>query len=183
MMTEWGLRNTALAHDFRYTALRDFSVAGADPEGRTGQSTSEATHLVKVTSDLVTGQRDHINVYGEGYDTPDRTCIRDYIHLSDLAAAHVEVYKHTEQTSDSFDVNCGYGRGYSVREFLDTVGRDAGATLDIRNAPRRAGDPPELAADVSAIQQTIGWQPENNDLGFIVRTALAWELKWAVHDR
>lgn len=175
LMTEWVLRDTANAHDFRYAALRYFNVAGADPDGRTGQSTPEATHLIKVASQVVTGRRDHIDVFGSDYDTPDGTCVRDYIHVSDLAAAHVAAYLHLRGANQNLVLNCGYGHGYSVREVLDAMGREAGEEMDIRDAPRRAGDPPALVADASAVRATLGWKPRYDDLGFIVRTALAWE--------
>jgi len=136
-MTEWILRDTAAAHDFSYVALRYFNVAGADPEGRTGQSTPNATHLIKVACEAAVGTRDHLAIFGEDYDTPDGTCIRDYIHVSDLVAAHVDALAHLARDGESLVLNCGYGHGFSVREVLDTVQDVAGCTLDIRSAPRR----------------------------------------------
>ncbi len=179
LMTEWILRDTAAAHDFEYVALRYFNVAGADPAGRTGQSTPEATQLVKVASQAVTGQREFIEIFGEDYDTPDGTCIRDYIHVTDLAAAHVEALCHLAGGGDSLVLNCGYGRGYSVREVLGAVERVAGLHLDIRASPRRAGDPPTLVADAGEIGKRFGWSPRHDDLYLIVRTAIDWERKLA----
>ena len=179
LMTEWVLRDTALAHDFSYVALRYFNVAGADPEGRTGQSTPRATHLIKIASEVVVGLRNEIQLFGDDYDTPDGTCIRDYIHVSDLAAAHVDALRHLSVGGDSTVLNCGYGRGYSVREVLQRVEQEAGVTLNIRTAPRRPGDAVTLVADSSRIKERFGWQPAHDDLGVIVRTALDWERQIA----
>lgn len=181
LMVEGILRDVAAAtdDDFNYLALRYFNVAGADPAGRTGQSTPNATHLIKIASAVAVGRRNHIDVYGEDYDTPDGTCIRDYIHVSDLAAAHVDALHHLMAKHESLVLNCGYGRGYSVREVLAAVEQEAGVSLNIRPAARRAGDPPCLVADADAIGQHLGWQPKHNDLNEIVRSALAWERKLA----
>ncbi|MFA7429329.1 MAG: UDP-glucose 4-epimerase GalE [Rhodospirillaceae bacterium] len=175
LMTEMMLRDTHAAHGLVYGALRYFNVAGADPDLRTGQICRQATHLIKVASEVMTGQRDHIDVYGDDYDTPDGTCIRDYIHVSDLAEAHVQVLSHMRANNVPLILNCGYGRGYSVREVLDTVQAVAGRRIDIRPAPRRPGDPPTLVADVAAIRRRLGWKPRHDNLEFIVRTALDWE--------
>lgn len=177
LMTEWMLRDVAAAHPFAFAALRYFNVAGADPMGRTGQSTPLATHLIKVACEAATGARRHIDVFGEDYDTPDGTCIRDYIHVSDLAEAHVLALDHLINAGESFIANCGYGHGYSVREVLTEVQKESGARLDIRGAPRRPGDPEKLVADPSRIKKTLSWRPRYDDLGFIVRTAYAWEQK------
>ncbi|MCW5698968.1 MAG: UDP-glucose 4-epimerase GalE [Rhodospirillales bacterium] len=177
LMTEWTLRDVANAHDFSYAALRYFNVAGADPSGRTGQSTPLATHLIKVACEAAIGKRSHIQVFGEDYDTPDGTCIRDYIHVSDLAAAHVFALEHLIATDNSFIANCGYGHGYSVREVLKQVESVSGRHLDVRSAPRRPGDPEALVADPSRILATLPWRPEYDDLRFIVQTALEWERK------
>jgi UDP-glucose 4-epimerase len=179
LMTEWILEDSAAAHGLKVVALRYFNVAGADPEGRAGQSTPKATHLIKIASQAAVGQRDHIDVFGQDYETPDGTCVRDYIHVSDLADAHVAALRHLEGGGGSLTLNCGYGRGYSVREVLETVDQEAGLTLDRRAAPRRAGDAAELVADAQAIQDALGWRPRHDDLGLIVRTALEWERKIA----
>ena len=177
LVTEWILRDTATAHDFTYVALRYFNVAGADPAGRAGQSTPNATHLIKIASEAATGQRDRIEIFGEDYDTPDGTCIRDYIHVTDLAAAHVDALRHLTDGGDSLVLNCGYGRGYSVREVLDTVEKTAGCSLNIYSAPRRGGDPVSLVADAREIRKRFGWRPRYDNLGLIVRTAIDWERK------
>ena len=175
LMTEWMLRDCAAAHPFRYIALRYFNVAGADPRGRSGQATPKATHLIKVACEVAAGQRDHVDIFGEDYDTPDGTCIRDYIHVTDLAEAHISALDHLDSGSESLTLNCGYGRGYSVREVLDAVQREAGAKLDIRPAGRREGDPAALVADPSRLRERLDWSPRHDDLDVIVRTALAWE--------
>lgn len=175
LMTEWILRDTAAAHDFNYVALRYFNVAGADPAGRTGQSTPNATHLIKVASQAATGLRGHIEIYGQDYSTSDGTCVRDYIHVTDLAAAHVDALRHLGTNEDTLVLNCGYGRGYSVLEVLKAVEQDAGVRLDLRAAPRRQGDPAILVADPTAIREMLGWRPKHDDLGQIVRTAIDWE--------
>ncbi|MBP2232963.1 UDP-glucose 4-epimerase [Azospirillum agricola] len=180
LMTEWMLRDTAAAHGLRYVALRYFNVAGADPAGRSGQSSRLATHLLKIAAQAATGQRAEIHVYGDDYPTPDGTCVRDYIHVSDLAAAHVAALVHLEAGGDSQILNCGYGRGYSVREVLDMVETVLGRPLPIRIAGRRAGDPPALVAGTDRIGRTLDWSPRHADLETIVRTALAWEEKLVV---
>ncbi len=175
LMSEWMLQDVAAASTLRYGILRYFNVAGADPGGRIGQSTPEATHLIKVACEAATGQRDYINIFGTDYDTPDGTCIRDYIHVDDLARAHLLALDRLRDGGTSFVANCGYGHGYSVREVLDTVQKVSGMTLDIREAPRRAGDPPALIAKAERIRALLGWTPQHNNLEFIVATALAWE--------
>ena len=177
LMTEWILRDVAAAENFDYVAMRYFNVAGADPDGRIGQASPDATHLIKVACQAVAGTRRFLEIYGLDYDTPDGTCVRDYIHVSDLAAAHVDALAHLVGGGASLVLNCGYGRGYSVREVLDVVQREAGITLDIRTAPRRAGDPPILVADVAKIHRCLPWRPRFDDLSIIVRSALAWESK------
>ena len=176
---EWMLRDAAAAHDFRYAALRYFNVAGADPAGRAGQSTRGAAHLIKVASEAAVGARSGVTVFGNNYDTSDGTCIRDYVHVSDLAEAHVAVLRHLENGGGSRVFNCGYGRGFSVREVLETVQEEAGIALDVRHGPRRAGDPPALVSDVSRLRAALGWSPRHDDLRFIVRTALSWEKRLA----
>ena len=172
LMTEWILRDTAVAHDFNYMALRYFNVAGADPAGRTGQSTPNATHLIKIASQATVGLRNGVEVFGEDYDTPDGTCIRDYIHVSDLAAVHVDALGRLTAGSENLVVNCGYERGYSVREVLAAVEEEAGIHLNIRSAPRRPGDPATLVADTTRMRNYLAWRPRYDGLGFIIRTAI-----------
>jgi UDP-glucose 4-epimerase len=155
-------------------------VAGADPAGRAGQSTAAATHLIKVASQVVLGVRPKLEIYGEDYDTPDGTCIRDYIHVSDLAAAHVLALQRLEKDRASLLLNCGYGRGYSVREVIAAVERAAGRKLRVASAPRRQGDPPSLVARAERIRETLGWRPAHDDIDQIARSALAWER--TLHD-
>lgn len=176
LMTEQMLADTAFAHDINYCALRYFNVAGADPEGRTGQSTAGATHLIKVAVEAAIGKRAGVAVYGTDYETPDGTGVRDYIHVSDLAAAHVGALEQLiADPATSHVMNCGYGRGFSVLEVLDAVDRVTGVTVDRRLEPRRAGDPPTLIADNSRILATLTWRPRRDDLDTIVADALAWE--------
>jgi UDP-glucose 4-epimerase len=177
LATEWILRDTAVAHGLRYVALRYFNVAGADPLGRTGQKSRKATHLIKVASQVVVGLRDHIDIFGDDYDTPDGTCVRDYIHVSDLARAHVDALAHLDAGGQNLTLNCGYGCGYSVRQVLDTVETVIGQPIDIRSAARRPGDPAQLIADASEIMGKLNWRPRYNDLEFIVRSAIVWERK------
>ena len=179
LITEWTLRDTAAAHDFRYIALRYFNVAGADPKGLAGQSGPHSEHLITVACRAAVGGRNHVTVFGADYDTKDGTCVRDYIHVSDLAGAHLAALRDLEEGGGCRVLNCGYGRGFSVREVLDTVAAEAGASLDIREGPRRAGDPPVLVADVSRIRETARWSPRHDDLAVIVRTALSWEERLA----
>ncbi len=175
LMTEWMLRDAADAHDLAFVSLRYFNVAGADPKGRAGQSTPKATQLIKVASEAVVGLRDHVTVFGEDYDTPDGTCIRDYIHVTDLADAHVAALCYLEAGGESRILNCGYGHGFSVRQVLETVQQISGQDLIIRPGPRRLGDPPALFADVSQIRDALGWCPAHDDLHEIVASALSWE--------
>jgi len=175
LMTEGILADVSRAHDLSFVSLRYFNVAGADPEGRTGQSTPKATQLIKVACEAVVGLRDSVTIYGEDYDTPDGTCIRDYIHVSDLADAHVAALAYLEAGGESRILNCGYGHGFSVRQVLETVQEVASQDLLIHSGPRRAGDPPALFADVSQIRDALGWRPARDDLDDIVTSALAWE--------
>ena len=177
LMTEWMLRDTAAAHDVTYVALRYFNVAGADPLGRTGQSTPFATHLLKVACEAAVGRRDHVEVFGRDYDTPDGTCIRDYIHVTDVADAHVKALKYLAAGGASIVLNCGYGRGYSVVDVLSQVQKRAAKRFEVRQAPRRPGDPAILVADATRLRQTLQWEPQFTDLGSIVQTALDWELR------
>ena len=176
LMTERMLADTAAAHPLNYCALRYFNVAGADPQGRSGQSTAGATHLIQVAVEAATGKRSHVSVYGTDYDTPDGTGVRDYIHVSDLSAAHVDALeKLVADPEASHVMNCGYGRGFSVLEVLDAVDRVTNLKLDRRLQPRRAGDPDALIADNSRILATLPWRPRRDDLDTIVADALAWE--------
>ncbi|WP_427024469.1 UDP-glucose 4-epimerase GalE [Aureimonas ureilytica] len=174
-MTELMLRDTAAAHPLSFAALRYFNVAGADPQGRTGQSTRGATHLIKVASETALGKRSHIDVFGTDYDTPDGTCVRDYIHVSDLADAHAQALRYLRAGGDSIVANCGYGHGYSVLEVLDTVRRAVGRAFEVRLSGRRPGDATSIVADASLARERFSWQPRFDDLDRIVADALAWE--------
>ena len=177
LMSEWMLQDVAAAHPLRFVALRYFNVAGADPGGRIGQSTPHATHLIKVACEHVVGRRDHVSIYGTDYDTSDGTCVRDYIHVEDLAAAHLQALRYLRAGGASTKLNCGYGQGCSVREVLNEVARVSGKKLRITEAARRAGDPPCLVAKAERIRQELDWVPRHQDLGGIVSSALAWEQR------
>lgn len=178
LMTEQMLGDVSAAHPMNFCALRYFNVAGADPQARSGQSTAGATHLIKVAVEAALGKRDHVSVFGTDYDTPDGTGVRDYIHVSDLAAAHVLALEAlVEQPERSLTMNCGYGRGFSVLEVLDAVDRVTNMTIDRRMEPRRAGDPASLISDPARIRATLPWKPQHADLDTIIAHALAWERK------
>jgi UDP-glucose 4-epimerase len=178
LMTETMLADTARAHPLNYCALRYFNVAGADPQARSGQSTAGATHLIKVAVEAALGKRGHVSVFGTDYATPDGTGVRDYIHVADLAAAHVLALEALiAQPERSLTMNCGYGRGFSVLEVLDAVDRVTGVAIPRQIEPRRAGDPDALVADNARILATVAWQPRWDDLDTIVAHALAWERK------
>lgn len=178
LMTEAMLADVAAAHPMNYCALRYFNVAGADPQGRSGQSTAGATHLIKVAVEAATGKRASVSVFGTDFATADGTGVRDYIHVTDLAAAHVDALKLLiERPADSHTLNCGYGNGFSVLEVLDAVDRVTNMTIDRRMEGRRAGDPDALVADNAAILAALPWRPMHHDLDGIVRDALAWERK------
>ncbi|KTT96906.1 UDP-glucose 4-epimerase GalE [Sphingomonas sanguinis] len=180
LMTEIMLKDVAAAHPINYCALRYFNVAGADPQGRSGQSTVGATHLIKIAVEAAIGKREAVGVYGTDFPTRDGTGVRDYIHVSDLAAAHVAALELlVAQPGESHTLNCGYGRGFSVLEVLDAVDRVTNHRIERRMEGRRAGDPAELVADNSAILAALPWRPERDDLDGIVRDALAWERKLA----
>src|SRR5690606_8441253 len=164
LMTEWMLRDVAAVNPLRYVALRYFNVAGSDPQARIGQSTPNATLLVKVACEAAVGKRSHVTVFGTDYPTPDGTGVRDYIHVEDLADAHVKALKYLRDGGDSTILNCGYGHGYSVRQVLDTVQRAAGHALEIRESERRPGDPATLVADAARIRQQLAWEPRLDDL-------------------
>jgi len=176
LMTEGMLADVSAAHPVNYCILRYFNVAGADPAGRSGQSTAGATHLIKVAVEAVLGKRSHVGVFGTDFPTPDGTGVRDYIHVSDLAAAHVHALEALiASPSENLLMNCGYGRGFSVLEVLDAVDRVTGMTIERRLEGRRAGDPPALIADNSKILARLPWRPKLDDLDTIVTHALAWE--------
>lgn len=176
LMTEMMLGDVAAAHNFNFCALRYFNVAGADPLGRTGQSTAGATHLIKVAVEAALGKRDHVSIFGTDFDTPDGTGVRDYIHVSDLAAAHVLALDALlAAPQESYRLNCGYGHGYSVLEVLDAVDRVTNNTIERSMEGRRAGDPDRLISDNTAITRAFGWQPKYDDLDTIVTHALQWE--------
>ncbi|MEI9901533.1 MAG: UDP-glucose 4-epimerase GalE [Hyphomicrobium sp.] len=175
LMTEMMLADTAAAQDLRYVALRYFNVAGADPAGRTGQSTRGATHLIKVACETALGKREGITVYGTDYPTPDGTCVRDYIHVTDLVAAHGDALRYLRKGGASLVANCGYGRGFSVLEVIDTVKRVSGRDFPVSLGARRPGDPSAIVASPALIKERLGWQPRHAELAGIVHDALAWE--------
>jgi UDP-glucose 4-epimerase len=180
LMTEAMLRDVAAAHPINYCALRYFNVAGADPQGRSGQSTVGATHLIKIAVEAATGKREAVSVFGTDFDTPDGTGVRDYIHVSDLAAAHVAALELlVAEPTKSHTLNAGYNRGFSVNEVLDAVDRVTNLTIQRRYEGRRAGDPAALVADNGAILAALPWRPQRDDLETIVKDALAWERKLA----
>jgi UDP-glucose 4-epimerase len=179
LMSETMLRDAGLAHGLRYVVLRYFNVAGADPKGRTGQSTPQATHLIKVACEAALGKRAKIDVFGTDYDTPDGTGVRDYIHVTDLVAAHSAALAYLRKGGESAIFNCGYGRGASVKEVIASVKRVSGVDFPVALAPRREGDPAALIADASRIRSTLDWTPRFQDLDTIVTHALAWERSLA----
>ena len=165
------------AHPFRYVALRYFNVAGADPMRRTGQSTRGATHLIKVACEVACGKRPRFQMFGNDYDTPDGTCVRDFIHVSDLADAHVAALDHLVRGGDSQVINCGYGKGYSVRQVLDTLEAVTGRPLPTDIGPRRPGDAVSVYTTSDRLQSVLGWKPRLDDLTEIVRSAYEWERR------
>ena len=178
LMTERMLEDASAAYPFNYGALRYFNVAGADPQGRTGQIGKGSTHLIKVAVEAAVGKREQVAVYGSDYPTPDGTCIRDYIHVSDLAGAHVAALEQLiAAPDDNLVLNCGYGKGLSVLEVLDAVDRANGSPVPRQVGPRRAGDPPMLVASNRALLETLAWAPAHADIDTIVVHALAWERK------
>jgi len=182
LMTEWMLRDLAAAGGPNYVALRYFNVAGCDPTGTIGQSTPKATLLVKVACEAATGRRPGVSIFGTDFPTPDGTGLRDYIHVEDLATAHLDALKYLRGGGESAVLNCGYGHGYSVREVLAAVERANGEKLTIAEEPRRAGDPPELIAVANRVREVLGWSPQYDNLDTIVKTALEWERKIAARD-
>lgn len=177
LMTEWMLRDTAKAHALRYVALRYFNVAGADPKGRSGQSTARATHLIKVACETALGERPYLEVFGTDYPTPDGTCIRDYIHVTDLVRAHLDALRYLRGGGKSEVLNCGYGKGFSVLDVIGAVKRVAETDFPVSMGPRRVGDPAALVAKASRIGEVLGWKPQLDDLDMIVKHALSWEKR------
>jgi len=174
LMSEQMLRDASAAHGFSHVILRYFNVAGADPAGRHGQATPNATHLIKVAIETALGRRSVMSIYGRDYPTPDGTCVRDYIHVSDLARAHLMALDHLRRGGDSCTLNCGYGRGYSVKEVINTVKNVTGVDFDVHQTSRRAGDPASIIADSSRLL-SMGWQPTLDDLPTIIRHAYEWD--------
>ncbi len=183
LMTEWMLQDAAKAHDLRYVALRYFNVAGADPRGRSGQSTPNATHLIKVAAQTALGDRPYIEVFGTDYPTPDGSCLRDYIQVSDLVDAHLVALNHLRRGGGSLTLNCGYGRGYSVLEVIDVVRKVSGVDFEVRVSPRRPGDPAQIVAKADRIREELGWRPRHDDLDGIVHQALSWERALKVRNQ
>jgi UDP-glucose 4-epimerase len=177
LMSEIMLHDTAKAHDLRFVVLRYFNVAGADPRGRTGQSTPAATHVIKVACETALGKRAKMTLFGTDYPTPDGTCIRDYIHVSDLAKAHSAALAYLRRGGTSATFNCGYGRGASVLEVIDAVRRACGHDFPVEIGERRPGDPASLVADVDRIRRTLDWHPQFQDLNTVVSHAFAWEKR------
>jgi UDP-glucose 4-epimerase len=182
LMTEWMLNDAAAAHGLNHAILRYFNVAGADPKGRVGQSTPFATHLIKVASQTLLGQRPHLEIFGRDYDTPDGSCIRDYIHVSDLVQAHLDALRYLRKGGASGVYNCGYGRGYSVLEVIKAVERAGGRPLPVKDGPRRAGDPAIIVAEAERARAVLGWRPKLDDLDQMVASAIAWEEKLMRHN-
>ena len=177
LMSEWMLRDAAAVNPLSYVALRYFNVAGSDPQGRIGQSTPGATLLTKVACEAVVGKRDHVSIFGTDYPTPDGTGVRDYLHIEDLAAAHLDALRYLRGGGAPVTLNVGYGHGYSVREVLAMVEKVGGRKLKIIEEPRRAGDPAVLIARAERVRRTLGWAPRYDDLEAIVSSSLAWERK------
>jgi UDP-glucose 4-epimerase len=179
LMSEWMLRDIAAAHGMKYVALRYFNVAGADPQARMGQRTPKATHLIKVACETALGRHPHVEIFGTDYPTPDGTGVRDYIHIEDLASAHLAALSHLEGGGESAVLNVGYGRGASVREVMEMAREVTGVDIPLRESPRRPGDPPSLVASAGRIRDILAWEPHYNDLRTIVADAWRWEQKLA----
>lgn len=179
LMTEMMLSDSAAVHDFNFVALRYFNVAGADPKGRAGQSTAAATHLIKVTVEAALGKRPGVTVFGTNYPTPDGTCIRDYIHVTDLIDAHLKALDYLRRGNPSLIANCGYGRGYSVMDVVKTVRIIVGRDFPVHFGDRRPGDAATVVSETAMIRATLDWTPKHDDLSFIVGTALDWEHRLA----
>lgn len=183
LMTEMMLADVAVAHPLTYGVLRYFNVAGADPEGRSGQSTPMATHLIKVACQTALGQREKMDIFGTDFETPDGTGVRDYIHVTDLIAAHALLLKHLRAGGESTTLNCAYGQGFSVRQVVDTVRKVTGVNIRADEGPRRAGDPASITATGEKVRQLLGWVPQHDDLTEIVESAYAWEKHLMVRNR
>ena len=181
LMVEWMLEDASKAYDLHYVALRYFNVAGADPKGRHGQSALNATHLIKRAVQTALGKFPHLEVFGTDYPTRDGSCIRDYIHVTDLISAHMLALAYLRKGGKSLVCNCGYGRGASVLEVINEVKRVSGANIEVRLSPRRAGDPARLIAVADLVRQELGWKPEHDNLGEIITQALDWERR--LHNR
>ena len=177
LMSEMMLRDLGKASDMRHVILRYFNVAGSDPDGRIGQSTQKATQLIKVAAEVAVGKREQLYVFGSDYPTPDGTGVRDYIHVDDLAGAHIKALDYLSEGGDSVTLNFCYGHGYSVREVIDAVNRVNGSPIKVKEEQRRAGDPPALIAKADKAREVLGWEPSYDDLDFIVKTSLDWERK------
>lgn len=180
LMSEMMLRDVGKASDMRHVILRYFNVAGSDPDGHIGQSTEKATLLIKVAAEVAVGKREQLYVFGSDYPTADGTGVRDYIHVDDLADAHIKAIDYLGNGGDSVTLNCGYGHGYSVREVIDAVNRVNGSPIKVKEEQRRAGDPPALIAKADRARDVLGWEPRYDDLDFIVKTSLDWERKLRV---
>ena len=183
LMSEWMLRDVAAASELRYVALRYFNVAGSDPGGRIGQSTINGTLLTKVACETAVGKRPHVSIFGTDYPTIDGTGVRDYIHVEDLASAHIKALEYLRKGGSSQVLNCGYGHGYSVREVISTVNSIHGEQIRTVESPRRAGDPPSLIARAERIRELLGWKPQHDDLTVIVKSQLAWEKRLLAEPR
>lgn len=177
LMSEWMLRDLSHASALRHVVLRYFNVAGSDPGGRIGQSTINGTLLTKVACETAVGKRPHVSIFGTDYPTPDGTGVRDYIHVEDLASAHVKALEYLRAGGESRTLNCGYGHGYSVREVISTVNALNGEPIKTLEGPRRAGDPPSLVARAQRVREILGWQPQFDDISVIVKSQLAWEKR------
>jgi UDP-glucose 4-epimerase len=177
LMTEWMLEDAGRAHDLRHISLRYFNVAGADPQGRAGQSTARASHLIKAAVQAALGERPHLEVFGTDYPTKDGSCLRDYIQVTDLARAHLAALAHLRDGGESLTLNCGYGTGFSVLEVVEMVKRVSDRDFEVRLGPRRRGDPAAIIAKAGRIRAELGWIPRHDDLREIVSQALAWERK------
>ena len=176
------LKDLSRATDLSHVTLRYFNVAGSNPDGLIGQSTPNATLLIKVACEVITGKRETLSLFGTDYPTPDGTGVRDYIHVEDLADAHLKALDYLRRGGDSVTLNCGYGHGYSVREVIEAIERVSGKKLPVREEARRAGDPPILVAKADKLRQLLGWRPRYDNLDMIVKSALNWERKIAAGD-
>jgi len=177
LMTEWMLEDVSVAHEFTYVALRYFNVAGASSTGLIGQSTPKATHLLKAAAEVAVGKRKKMSIFGNDYSTPDGTCVRDYIHVDDLAQAHADALKYLETNTKSQVLNCGYGHGFSVKEVINTVETVTGKKLNAEITPRRLGDPDRIISKAIKIKNVLGWKPKYDNIAYIVNSALEWERK------